>query len=607
LLVAEVRKDARRLLGQLRGRTADGEVGAYRDQVVAALRKLLRDLSGVRELFVDVGVAEPVDHAIEDVRFPDSPGRGERHVFGTHEQFLLRVTVRATNTVLTRPLKCLVGEKGPEEWKAPAGQKLRKDRSDQEEQEDEEEARARLVLTRVGLNVKPGPGEGRSEEFEFAIDCAKLGPGVHQVRVHLGGPDLNATNDQRFATFSVQVSRKILLVADKPEAAADWKKAIESRDDALLACEVKTPAEVEQLGADGLKDYQAAFLCHVKQPTDKLWGVLATYVQDNRPLGVLLGGVELDLKAYASPAAQALLPAVPKREVVKAEGVPWNWDDDAIYQHPLLRPVGVWRKNPPVDFLDEPPLAFRFWEVDLAAGADVLVRYAGDGKRPALVERRPNNRGRVVVLTTPADNRATPPWNDYMKSHTSFCVVLPGLWVRYFVRDLEEVRYNFVVRSRQWPVVSVPANSGYQLRGDLLAVQPAGKANPRPSLARNQIVGAKVFRDKGDRPEVTLPQAAQPGNYRLTEGGATVARFSVNMPKEECDLTRLPASDVEALFGPDCVVAVGQDVSWADAIRRQWGEPIELFPYLMIALLFLVALENLLANRFYRREPETQQ
>jgi hypothetical protein len=31
-----------------------------------------------------------------------------------------------------------------------------------------------------------------------------------------------------------------------------------------------------------------------------------------------------------------------------------------------------------------------------------------------------------------------------------------------------------------------------------------------------------------------------------------------------------------------------------------------LFPFLMVALLFVLALENLLANKFYRREPEAQ-
>ena len=36
-------------------------------------------------------------------------------------------------------------------------------------------------------------------------------------------------------------------------------------------------------------------------------------------------------------------------------------------------------------------------------------------------------------------------------------------------------------------------------------------------------------------------------------------------------------------------------------LTGHWHEPIELFPYFMIGILLLLALENLLANRFYRR------
>jgi hypothetical protein len=37
-------------------------------------------------------------------------------------------------------------------------------------------------------------------------------------------------------------------------------------------------------------------------------------------------------------------------------------------------------------------------------------------------------------------------------------------------------------------------------------------------------------------------------------------------------------------------------------LAGHWNEPLELFPYLMVLLLFVLALENLLANKFYRRE-----
>ena len=42
-----------------------------------------------------------------------------------------------------------------------------------------------------------------------------------------------------------------------------------------------------------------------------------------------------------------------------------------------------------------------------------------------------------------------------------------------------------------------------------------------------------------------------------------------------------------------------------DIMQGQWSEPVEMFPSLMVAILLMLALENLLANRFYKRETLT--
>ena len=41
----------------------------------------------------------------------------------------------------------------------------------------------------------------------------------------------------------------------------------------------------------------------------------------------------------------------------------------------------------------------------------------------------------------------------------------------------------------------------------------------------------------------------------------------------------------------------------ADVLIQQWGEPLELFPYLMVLLIFMLALENLLSNKFTAANP----
>jgi hypothetical protein len=81
-------------------------------------------------------------------------------------------------------------------------------------------------------------------------------------------------------------------------------------------------------------------------------------------------------------------------------------------------------------------------------------------------------------------------------------------------------------------------------------------------------------------------------------------RFSVNVSPEECLLLpRLGTDAIEEVFGPDSIVQVGQSRRLKDALEGQFRQPVELFPWLMILLLFALAVENLLANKFYRQRP----
>ena len=102
--------------------------------------------------------------------------------------------------------------------------------------------------------------------------------------------------------------------------------------------------------------------------------------------------------------------------------------------------------------------------------------------------------------------------------------------------------------------------------------------------------------------ELKIRQAEAPGNY-LLEGPAhqTVAAFSVNVPSEESDLTRVPVREIESLFGPAAVIPVDRKANIRDILKDHWSEPLELFPLLMVLLLVFLAVENLLSNKFYRR------
>src|SRR5262249_50353336 len=127
---------------------------------------------------------------------------------------------------------------------------------------------------------------------------------------------------------------------------------------------------------------------------------------------------------------------------------------------------------------------------------------------------------------------------------------------------------------------------------------------PTYNLAGPGLTGAIVIPRASTLSELKITQAVQPGPFTLTgSDGNWNTGFSMNVPAGECNLARVPAEQIEAVFGPNSVLPIGHNVSMKDALQDHWTQPVDLFPWLMILLLLVLAVENLLANRFYKREP----
>jgi hypothetical protein len=316
----------------------------------------------------------------------------------------------------------------------------------------------------------------------------------------------------------------------------------------------------------------------------------ARYVQKGGNLVLVPGGDELKRDAYSNDPAQQLLPAQFKQLVeAKEPGVPWVQDAPP---HLLLAPFQSWRKSVDVDFFrpENLPRAVRYWEVEPAAGADVITTYADDAKRPALVERTVGE-GRVLLFTTGFDGRRTKGesqkawWNNYLES--SFYPVLVNEAVSYLAGDREDPHLNYL--AGEAATVPLPPAS----RLPLYTLQGPGLGAAEASVPRAE-----------DQRQLQIAKAVVPGSYTVLDNeGRVIAGFSVNDRPEECQLTRDPerVQKIEAVLGPGSVLAVGHTASLRDALQSHWRQPVELLPWLMIALLLVLALENLLANKFYRR------
>lgn len=303
----------------------------------------------------------------------------------------------------------------------------------------------------------------------------------------------------------------------------------------------------------------------------------------------------MKFEAYHEGPAEKLMPARwsqlithKQDDAAKEAGVRWDLEGDNLFQHPFMLPFRTWKGDNNLDFIRFPRRTAMYWEAKPTTRGMVLVHYDDEQGRPAVFDLlSPDDKekpGHVLLFTTALDRRE-PAWHNYMEN--SFYVGLIWLSTRYLVGEAEELDFNFIV-GRGTPVVRLPLSPrfpAYTLRG------------PEITATLTVEEGQNFLR---------LPQATQPGNYALEGSSASgnVAGFSVNVPAEESNLTRVPQVEIENLLGAGAVVPLDRRLPLRDSLQGHWSEPIDLFPFLMLALLLFLAVENLLANKFYKTESQ---
>ncbi len=483
------------------------------------------------------------------------------------------------------------------------------------------------------------PGQSRSLLFEFA----NLTPGLHQVAFRLAAADRLPADNVRYWTFRVGAARQILTISDHPDDALFWQAAHAAKGE--FRCLTVTPEQLRLTGdgrvevsyadpedarrslTDDIRQFDVVCLLSVRDPSlnlggGSLWDKLRPYVQSGGKL-LVIPGPEVERRGYQ--AADDLMPGtIVKRIDTRqlepppppqtapgwsaprdgANGVTW-WLDDRVVQHPMLRDFQQWRQKGNVTEIVNPRRAWKYWEVQPASDATVIVRYydATDERqrRPAVLERgvpdpRDNGKikGRVVLLTTRLDvpTSEQPPWNDYWESEGSrWYVVFPYLLARYLAGDLGDANFNHLAGT----IVTLPLPKGQLPRGSKAILEGPG------------VVGSDQIIDLGEQQtELRLgpPLLAAPGNYTVSLDAVRWREgFSLNVAAEDCQLERVPIAAIEEVAGPGSVVPLEKGRTLREMIETVLGGPIDLFPWLLIAVLLLLAAEGVLANRFYRLRP----
>ena len=323
------------------------DVRVYRTKLRTALNDLLRSLTGVRAFYIDVGVDHPVDVTVLDLQLPTTEGR-PRQVFSADEKVIVTAVVQATGKDVSTMLHLHVGKKTLEK----------------------------------ALDIKAG----KQETVPFEVNCRELGLGEHSAELKVVTDDLLPGNNSRYVTFAVRRPRRILVLTDKAAQAEYFAWVLDYWEgfDPDIALAANPPP------AEKLLDYEAVYLLGVAKPGAALWTSLLEYARRGGGVGVIPGGEEMDREAYNQDVAQKVLPGR-YQYIVPQDDTPavWDLEPDTIFQHSLLRPFLDWkkRKNDPVDFLLHPRWAMKYWDVRPQANEMVLVSYADDKKRPALLER----------------------------------------------------------------------------------------------------------------------------------------------------------------------------------------------------------------------------
>jgi hypothetical protein len=402
--------------------------------------------------------------------------------------------------------------------------------------------------------------------------------GIQQGYVRFVGQDGLALDDIRYFAFEVQPAWPVLVVSPvgvSPQYLTEALAPLELRqaNRANFRCDT---LEQSRLATHELADYAAIALLDPEPLTADAWRKLADYCEAGGGLAIFLGNGAQPPASFQDAAAMKVLGGKLTR-IARTGGDTFLAPQS--YEHPILaglRPFATsvpWERFP----------VFYHWNLDeLTETSRTIIPYSNS--KPAVVENR-LGQGRVFVMTTPISDPPRPagrsPWNELATGEDAWpCFALVYEMVRNLVSS-SQTRLNLLAGETA-VLPNDPAE--YPDRYQLFT-----------PLDQPQDVLAKAG-------NVTIRFTEQPGAYRLRgqKNGPLVRGFAVNLAGDTSDLSRLSRAQLTELLGADRFHLARSK----DELNRAVGADrigSEFYPLLAVLLACLLGMEQLLANRFYRR------
>ena len=426
----------------------------------------------------------------------------------------------------------------------------------------------------------------RLVEFRLSED---IPIGIHHGTIEIVGDDGLAVDDRRYFTVEVRKPWKALVVHPPDVYPDNLVFALAPRqrisgEGSLFETTVISQADIDR---PNLSDFQVVFLLDPKPIPNTTWGSLRRYVETGGNVGIFLGhnaGVGSDVDpTFQSENAQVVLGGKIDFQ--------WRRPDGQLFlspnnlAHPVLAPFrkiesGVPWFNHPIYF---------YWGQETDNGSEefptqTLVPF-GNGK-PAIVERE-INQGRVITMMTPITEPSRPkgrkPWNDLMLDD-------PPPWPMFWlIRQISE----YLVQSNA-DTLNIDVGSMAALRNDRERFPLQYRMFSPSEPGATSMVNVK-------EDQILYRFTDVPGHFRLKGALAepVIRGFSTNLPAEESNLDRVDDEVLDLMLGAGNY-QVAQE---KEEIERKQGttrKGREFFPLLIVMMAFVLGLENLMSNLFYK-------
>jgi len=438
------------------------------------------------------------------------------------------------------------------------------------------------------------PKDGGEVEVSFTTPARLTDGEVHRGKVKLSGtPDPFERDDERYFVFKVRPPLKVLLIYDISYEAEFVAAALdpEAPGSARSYLVDKKPARDFSSYKNDLSSYACVFLLNVKQLSEQEWGALNHYVHEGGGLVVAPGHRSLPASYNSAITGQFLPGQLEERS--KPTQAHATFGKVGNITHPLFQRYGK-----DLDSMLAQVPVYRYWPVkELAEVTHTLLSYS-DGA-PALIERtfKGPKTGRVLLWTTPLARR--PDVGGALKD--------PWAWNEF---PGTEYGWSFLVLMYQTvPYLAGQSNESLNFEAGenaLLRLDPTARftkflvIGPDPKVKPRLVPSpSNEFLEVVEPPEIGIWSVKATGADNRT----TMLGFSVNAPRNESNFAPLQKPDLETLFGKDNYNLVDdvQTHKLTEGLKRMG---YEMFPWLMFLILFVVTLENFLANTFYKQAPK---